>query len=49
MNGNVLRIAPLLNIDRGTADQAMDIIRESVKDTMEGKVPDKLVSYFHGW
>lgn len=49
MNGNVLRIAPPLNIDRETADQAMDIIRKSVKDTMEGKVPDNVVGYFHGW
>jgi len=49
MNGNVLRIASPLNIDRETADQSMGIIRKSVKDTMEGKVPDKVGIYFHGW
>ena len=49
MNGNVLRISSSLNIDRETAAQAMGIIRESVKDTIEGKVPDKVLSYFHGW
>jgi 4-aminobutyrate aminotransferase len=47
--GNVLRIAPSLNIEKSVVDEAIEIIGSSIKDTLEGKVPDKVLEYLQGW
>jgi 4-aminobutyrate aminotransferase len=48
-HGNVLRIAPPLNIEKSTVDEALEIIESSIKDAIEGKVPDKVLEYLRGW
>jgi len=47
--GNVLRIAPPLNIPKEDLDKGLDIIEEAIKDVLEGKVPDEVVEYLRGW
>lgn len=47
--GNVLRIAPPLTIPREDLDKGIDIIEESVKDVLEGKVPDEVVDKMTAW
>nr|HPI99231.1 aminotransferase class III-fold pyridoxal phosphate-dependent enzyme [Synergistales bacterium] len=47
--GNVLRIAPPLNIPMELVDRAMEIIDESIKDFLDGKIPDEVVKYLQGW
>jgi 4-aminobutyrate aminotransferase len=48
-HGNVLRIAPPLNIEKSAVDEALEIIESSFKDALEGKVPDKVLEYLQGW
>ena len=48
-NGNVLRIAPPLNISKEDVDRALDIIESSIKEFLEGKIPDKVIDYLKGW
>ena len=48
-NGNVLRIAPPLNIPREDVDRALDIIESSIKEFLEGKIPDDVIDYLRGW
>lgn len=48
-NGNVLRIAPPLNISKEDLDRAIDILGESVKDAIDGKVPDDVSRFMAGW
>ena len=48
-HGNVLRIAPPLNIPEEDLDRGLEVIEESIKDVLEGKVPDEIVKYLRGW
>lgn len=48
-HGNVLRIAPPLNIEKSTVDEALRIIESSIKDAIEGKVPEEVLQYLQGW
>lgn len=48
-SGNVLRIAPPLNIEKELMDEALDIIKDSVADVAAGKVPDEVIRYLSGW
>ncbi len=47
--GNVLRLAPPLNIPEEELEGGMDIIEESIKDVLAGKVPDGVVGFIKGW
>jgi len=47
--GNVLRIAPPLTIPYEDMDRAVEIIDESIKDAVEGRVPDTVVNYMTAW
>ncbi|MEM0378062.1 MAG: aspartate aminotransferase family protein [Thermosphaera sp.] len=47
--GNVLRIAPPLTIPYEDLDRAVEIIDESIKEALEGKVPDEVVNYMTAW
>ena len=47
--GNVLRIAPPLVISKEELDKAIDIIEESIKDVIAGKVTDEIVKYLRAW
>ncbi|WP_148683653.1 aspartate aminotransferase family protein [Fervidicoccus fontis] len=47
--GNVLRIAPPLNIDINELDKGIEIIEESIKDVLNGKVSDEILKYLRGW
>ncbi|RSN76892.1 aspartate aminotransferase family protein [Candidatus Methanodesulfokora washburnensis] len=48
-NGNVLRIAPPLNISKEDVDRALDIIESSIREFLEGKIPDGVLDYLKGW
>ena len=48
-HGNVLRIAPPLNISREDLDRGLEIIEEAVKEVLAGRVPDEVVNYLRGW
>jgi len=48
-HGNVIRIAPPLNISKLDLDKGLEIIEDSIKDTLHGIVPDKVVEYMRGW
>ena len=45
----MLRIAPPLNIPEEDLDRRLEVIEESIKDVLEGKVPDEIVKYLRGW
>lgn len=47
--GNVLRIAPPLNIGLDLVDRAMQILDESIHDATVGLVPDDVVQCIAGW
>lgn len=47
--GNVLRIAPPLVISEADLDRAIEIIRSSMRDVRDGKVPDEVLRYLRGW
>jgi 4-aminobutyrate aminotransferase len=47
--GNVLRIAPPLNTPRDIVDRALEILEESVRDVLEGRVSDDVLAYMRGW
>jgi 4-aminobutyrate aminotransferase len=47
--GNVMRIAPPLNIPREVVNKALEIIEESIRDVLEGHVPDTVLTYMRGW
>lgn len=47
--GNVLRIAPPLVISREELDKGIDVIDESIRDVLEGKVPDDVVTRMKAW
>jgi 4-aminobutyrate aminotransferase len=48
-NGNVLRIAPPLNISKEDVDRALDIIENSIREFLEGRIPDGVLDYLKGW
>lgn len=48
-NGNVLRIAPPLNISKDDVNSGLDIIEDSIKELIKGKIPDEVVNYIKGW
>jgi 4-aminobutyrate aminotransferase len=48
-NGNVLRIAPPLNIPRSDLEKGLEIIEESLKDVLDGKVSDEVAELMQGW
>ena len=48
-HGNVLRIAPPLNIPEEDLDRRLEVIEESIKDVLEGKVSNEIVKYLRGW
>jgi len=47
--GNVLRIAPPLNIPEEFVERALEIIEDSIKDLMEDRIPHEVVNYLQGW
>jgi len=47
--GNVLRIAPPLTIPEEDLERGLEIIEESVKDVLNGKVPDEVLKYMAAW
>ncbi|WFO76312.1 aspartate aminotransferase family protein [Desulfurococcaceae archaeon MEX13E-LK6-19] len=47
--GNVLRIAPPLVITREELDKAIDIIDESIRDVLAGKVGDEVLNVLRAW
>jgi len=48
-HGNVLRIAPPLNIPSDQLNKAMAIIDESISDVLQGKVSDDVLQFMRGW
>ena len=48
-HGNVLRIAPPLNIPQEDLDKGVEIIEESIKDAVEGKIPDEVLKFLRAW
>ena len=48
-HGNVLRVAPSLNIPTDQLNQAMTIIDEAVEDVLQGKVSDDVLQFMRGW
>ncbi len=48
-SNSVLRIAPPLVVTDQEADQAMDIIEDSLREVQAGKVPDELIANTKGW
>ncbi|MDK2870606.1 MAG: 4-aminobutyrate aminotransferase [Pyrococcus sp.] len=48
-HGNVLRIAPPLNIPQEDLDKGLDIIEDAIKDVLSGKVPTDVVKFLRGW
>ncbi len=47
--GNVLRIAPPLVITKEELDRAINIIEESIRDVLAGKVSDEVVGLLRAW
>lgn len=48
-HGNVLRIAPPLNIGQDLLDEALDIIDTSISEVLNGEVSDEAIKYLQGW
>jgi 4-aminobutyrate aminotransferase len=48
-HGNVIRIAPPLNIPREVVDRALEVLEESIRDAINGRVPDDVLAYMKGW
>jgi len=47
--GNVLRIAPPLNISEDEVDSGLNIIEDSIKEFLKGEIPDGVLNYLKGW
>jgi 4-aminobutyrate aminotransferase len=47
--GNVIRIAPPLNISKEDLDKGLEILESSIKDVLLGYVNDNVVKYIRGW
>ncbi|MGC8982846.1 MAG: aspartate aminotransferase family protein [Desulfurococcaceae archaeon] len=48
-HGNVVRIAPPLNIPREDLDRGLEVLESSVRDVVQGRVPDGVVEVMQGW
>jgi 4-aminobutyrate aminotransferase len=48
-HGNVLRIAPPLDIPKDDLDRGLEIIEESARDVLAGRVSDEVVNYMRSW
>jgi len=48
-HGNVLRIAPPLTITLDELDAGLNMIEESLKDALNGKVPNEVLKFLRGW
>jgi len=46
---SVLRVAPPLVITKSEADQALDIIEDSLKELKAGKISDEVLNKIRGW
>ena len=49
INSNVLELTPPLVITEEDADKAVDIIRQSIDDVLEGKIKPEEICDFAGW
>jgi len=47
--GNVLRIAPPLNISRAELESALGIVEDSIEDVVKGRVPDSVLREMSAW
>lgn len=47
--GNVIRVAPPLNIPVEDAAKAVEVLRGALRDAEEGRVPDEVLNYMIGW
>ncbi|MEM2025441.1 MAG: aminotransferase class III-fold pyridoxal phosphate-dependent enzyme, partial [Desulfurococcaceae archaeon] len=48
-HGNVIRIAPPLNIPMDDLELALRVIERSIKDVERGEIPDNVLEYMTGW
>ncbi|ADV64851.1 aspartate aminotransferase family protein [Desulfurococcus mucosus] len=48
-HGNVLRIMPPLTISMEELDKGIDVLEESLRDAVEGRVPDEVLGFMQGW
>jgi 4-aminobutyrate aminotransferase len=48
-NGNVLRVAPPLNIPDELLDEALEIMNASLEDAAGGQVPEDILPLLKGW
>ena len=47
--GSVLRIAPPLTIELEELDKGLDIIEDSIKDVITGRVSNSIVEFLRPW
>jgi len=47
--GNVIRIAPPLNIPKEDLEKGLDALEESMREVSKGKVPDDVLKFMQGW
>ncbi|MEM4557887.1 MAG: aspartate aminotransferase family protein [Desulfurococcaceae archaeon] len=48
-HGNVIRVAPPLNIPEEDVEKALVALENSIRDVEEDKVPDDVLNYMTGW
>ncbi|HAA81091.1 MAG TPA: aspartate aminotransferase family protein [Thermoanaerobacter sp.] len=48
-HGNVLRIAPPLNISQEELDRGLNIIDEAIQDVLKDRVSDDILKFLRGW
>ncbi|HDQ93578.1 MAG TPA: aminotransferase class III-fold pyridoxal phosphate-dependent enzyme, partial [Synergistetes bacterium] len=48
-NGNVLRIAPPLNITEELFQEALEIMSTALEDAATGRVSDDILPHLKGW
>lgn len=49
LNGNVLRIQPPLIITKDEISRALEIIKSSIEDYLQGNIPDDVLNSVKGW
>ncbi|AYD39725.1 aspartate aminotransferase family protein [Clostridium fermenticellae] len=49
LNGNVLRIQPPLIITKDEMFKALEIIKSSIEDYLQGNIPDEVLNTIKGW
>jgi 4-aminobutyrate aminotransferase len=47
--GNVIRIAPPLNIPKEDLEKGLDALEESMREVSKGEVPDEVLKFMQGW